>query len=218
MQDLTRLLLEFCLGNFQVKGVHTSGPGGPFFTAGSRMVRKAAQVYSSTVFMWCGNGCYGQEKDESLRQQTVRTGLNRGHCEHSKFLIGFVTTYCAETTEESSHCCENTQDVLSAIAAVIARWCPEPEGRKALQTKVSTAAVRNQPQRAGDKAKRHSNAALSLGNLCLSALAVCHKELDAAQGPAGCHIAKFMLVWLLGSGCLLRAGGQLLSPSGLCKS
>ena len=64
-----------------------------------------AEMLRNAVLMWYGRGCHGQEKDmdEKLMQQTIRTGLNRGHCGHSKFLVDIADTYCAEITE-SSHC------------------------------------------------------------------------------------------------------------------
>lgn len=64
-----------------------------------------AEMLTKTAFVWCGTGCHGQEKDvdERLMQRTVRTGLTRGHCGHSKFLADIADTYCAEITE-SSHC------------------------------------------------------------------------------------------------------------------
>lgn len=62
-------------------------------------------MLTNAVLMWCGRACHGQEKDtdEKPMQQTVRTGLNRGHCGHSKFLVDIADTYWTEITE-SSHC------------------------------------------------------------------------------------------------------------------
>lgn len=56
--------------------------------------------------------------DERLVQQTIRTGLNGGHCGHSKFLVNIADTYCAEI---SHHIARKGKYVFSAMDVEIAQ-------------------------------------------------------------------------------------------------
>lgn len=54
-------------------------------------------------------------------QQTIRTGLNRGHCGHSKSLVDIADTV---QKEQSHHFTRKVKNVFSALGMEMAQWHP----------------------------------------------------------------------------------------------
>lgn len=72
-------------------------------------------------------GCPRQkDADEWLKHQTIRTGLNRGHCGHSKSLVGVADTV---QKEQSHHFTRKAKHVFSALGMEIAQPHPGLESR-----------------------------------------------------------------------------------------